>query len=159
MSFRIIALPFLTGYTRERCKEQKSKSRGSSAKKQAILLHSFYGPLQESKFGMEMPKVPVVSRYFVAYLASFVAFSPFVPLPGWHHRVMMASLRMSTVLDDAGSESRADLAAPWRQRYRRRPARARTGVPRPVSARRRLIVTVTVPATNSPPPPGGGGGQ
>ena len=29
--------------------------------------------VQESKFGMEMPKVPVLSRYFVAYLASFVA--------------------------------------------------------------------------------------
>ena len=26
---------------------------------------------------MEMPKVPVVSRYFVAYLASFVAIAPF----------------------------------------------------------------------------------
>ena len=26
---------------------------------------------------MEMPKVPVVSRYFVAYLASFVAVAPF----------------------------------------------------------------------------------
>ena len=47
------------------------------AKKQALLLHSFYGPLQESKSGMEMPKVPVVSRYFVAYLASFVAVAPF----------------------------------------------------------------------------------
>ena len=45
--------------------------------KQALLLHSFYGPLQESKFGMEMSKVPVVSRYFVAYLASFVAVAPF----------------------------------------------------------------------------------
>ena len=77
MYFRIIALPFLTGYTRERCKEPKSKSRVSSAKKQALLLHLFYGPLQESKFGMEMPKVQVVSRYFVAYLASFVAVAPF----------------------------------------------------------------------------------
>ena len=26
---------------------------------------------------MEMPKVPVVSRYFIAYLASFVAVAPF----------------------------------------------------------------------------------
>ena len=26
---------------------------------------------------MEMPKVPAVSRYFVAYLASFVAVAPF----------------------------------------------------------------------------------
>ena len=26
---------------------------------------------------MEMPKMPVVSRYFVAYLASFVAVAPF----------------------------------------------------------------------------------
>ena len=41
------------------------------------MLHSFYCPLQESKFGMEMPKVPVVSRYFIAYLASFVAVAPF----------------------------------------------------------------------------------
>ena len=78
----MIALPFFTGYTRrdsgrERCKEPKSKSRGSLAKKQALLLHSFYCPLQESKSGMEMPKVPVVSRYFVAYLASFVAVAPF----------------------------------------------------------------------------------
>ena len=47
------------------------------AKKQALLLHSFYGPLQESKSGMEVPKVPVVSRYFVAYFASFVAVAPF----------------------------------------------------------------------------------
>ena len=42
----------------------------------ALLLSSFYGPLQESKSGMEMPKVPVVSRSFVAYLASFVAVDP-----------------------------------------------------------------------------------
>ena len=41
------------------------------------MLHSFYSPLQDSKSGMEMPKVPVVSRYFVAYLASFVAVAPF----------------------------------------------------------------------------------
>ena len=43
----------------------------------ALLLRSFYGPLQESKSGKEMPKVPVVSRYFVAYVASFVAVAPF----------------------------------------------------------------------------------
>ena len=44
-----------------------------------LLLRSqaFYGALQESKSGMEMPKVPVVSRYFVTYLASFVAIAPF----------------------------------------------------------------------------------
>ena len=41
------------------------------------MLHSFYGPLQESKSGMEISEVPVVSRYFVAYLASFVAVAPF----------------------------------------------------------------------------------
>ena len=40
------------------------------------MLHSFYGPLQESKSGMEKPKVPVVARYFVAYLTSFVAVAP-----------------------------------------------------------------------------------
>ena len=32
---------------------------------------------ESSKSGMEMPKVPAVSRYFVAYLASFVAVAPF----------------------------------------------------------------------------------
>ena len=42
-----------------------------------LLLRSFYSALPESKSGMEMPKVPVVSRYFVAYLASFVAVVPF----------------------------------------------------------------------------------
>ena len=41
------------------------------------MLHSFYGPLQEPKSGMEMPKVPIVSRYFVAYLVSFVAVAHF----------------------------------------------------------------------------------
>ena len=44
---------------------------------EALLLHSFYGALQESKSEMEMPKKPVVSRYFVAYLPSFVAVAPF----------------------------------------------------------------------------------
>ena len=44
---------------------------------EALLLSSFYCPLQESKSGTEMPKMPVVSRYYVAYLASFVAASPF----------------------------------------------------------------------------------
>ena len=44
---------------------------------EALLLRSFYSALPESKSGMEMPKVPVVSRYFVAYLASFVAVAPF----------------------------------------------------------------------------------
>ena len=44
---------------------------------EALLLSSFYSALPESKSGMEMPKVPVVSRYFVAYLASFVAVAPF----------------------------------------------------------------------------------
>ena len=44
---------------------------------EALLLRSFYSPLQESKYGMEMPKVPVVSRYYVAYLASFVPVAPF----------------------------------------------------------------------------------
>ena len=48
----------------------------------ALLLHSFYGFLQESKSGMEMPNVPVVSRYFFAYLASFVAVAPFFPSSG-----------------------------------------------------------------------------
>ena len=37
---------------------------------EALLLRSFYSALPESKSGMEMPKVPAVSRYFVAYLAS-----------------------------------------------------------------------------------------
>ena len=45
---------------------------------EALLLRSFYGDLPDSKSGMEMPKVPVVSRYFVAYVASFVAVAPFV---------------------------------------------------------------------------------
>ena len=43
---------------------------------EALLLRSFYCALPESKSGMEMPKVPVVSRYFVAYLESFVAVAP-----------------------------------------------------------------------------------
>ena len=43
----------------------------------AVLLSSFYCPLQESKSGMEMPKVSVVSRYFVAYLTFFVDVAPF----------------------------------------------------------------------------------
>ena len=44
-----------------------------------LLLRSqaFYGALQESKTGMEMPTVPIVFRYFVAYLVSFVAVAPF----------------------------------------------------------------------------------
>ena len=54
-----------------------SQSSLDEADDEALLLHSFYGCLQESKSGMEMPKVPVVSRYFVAYLASFVAIAPF----------------------------------------------------------------------------------
>ena len=44
---------------------------------EVLLLSSFYSALPDSKSGMEMPKVPVVSRYFVAYLASFVAVAPF----------------------------------------------------------------------------------
>ena len=40
---------------------------------EALLLSFFYGALPESKSGMEMPKVPVVSRYLV----SFVAVAPF----------------------------------------------------------------------------------
>ena len=43
----------------------------------AVLLSSFYCPLQESKSGMEMPKVPAEPRYFVAYLVSFMAVAPF----------------------------------------------------------------------------------
>ena len=44
---------------------------------EALLLLSFDGALPESKSGMEMPKLLFVSRYFIAYLASFVAVAPF----------------------------------------------------------------------------------
>ena len=61
---------------------------------EALLLQSFYCSLQESKSGMEMPIVPVVSRYFVAYLASFVAVAPFFlsgqgrTRPDWDRQVL-----------------------------------------------------------------------
>ena len=42
----------------------------------ALLLRSFYGALPESNSGTEMPKVPVVSRYFVAYLVSLHTYRP-----------------------------------------------------------------------------------
>ena len=48
-----------------------------TCKETGPLASLFYCPLQESKSGMVMPKVPVVSRYLIAYLASFVAVAPF----------------------------------------------------------------------------------
>ena len=78
----MIALPFLTGYTRERCKEPEIEIERLTGKETGPLASLFYCPLQESKFGMEMPKVPVVSRYIVAYLASFVAVAPFFRAKG-----------------------------------------------------------------------------
>lgn len=42
-----------------------------------LCVRSFYCELPQTKSGNEMPKVPVVSRYLVAYLASFVAVAPF----------------------------------------------------------------------------------
>ena len=44
---------------------------------ESLFLSSFYGLLPHSKSGIELPKVPVVSRYFVAYLTAFVSVAPF----------------------------------------------------------------------------------
>ena len=61
---------------------------------EAHLLSYFYCALPESKSGMEMPKVPVVSSYFVAYLASVVAVVPFFRSgqgrthPDWDRQVL-----------------------------------------------------------------------
>ena len=56
---------------------------------ESLLLHSLYGLLPQSKSEIKMPKVLVVSRYFVAYLASFVAVAPGPAArasPGRRHR-------------------------------------------------------------------------
>ena len=42
-----------------------------------LFLNSTYGFLSFSKSGPELPQVPVVFRYFVTYLTSFVAVDPF----------------------------------------------------------------------------------
>ena len=44
---------------------------------ESLFLHFFYGLLPHSKSGIKLPKVSVVSRYFVAYLMAFVSVAPF----------------------------------------------------------------------------------
>ena len=42
-----------------------------------LIMNYTYQALESSKFGPEMPQVPYVSRYFIAYLTFFVAVAPF----------------------------------------------------------------------------------
>ena len=44
---------------------------------ESLFLRSFYGLFPHSKSGIELPKAPVVSRYFVAFLTAFVSIAPF----------------------------------------------------------------------------------